>query len=84
MLAGLISDEDRKTANQIPGLGDLPIVGRLFGSHLDTTAKTEIVLLITPRIVRNIARPDIRLEEFASGTEGAVGAPPLALQPQTR
>ena len=81
VLAGLISDEDRKTANQIPGLGDLPVVGRLFGSHLDTTTKTEIVLLITPRIVRNIARPEIRAEEFASGTEAAVGAPPLALQP---
>jgi general secretion pathway protein D len=81
VLAGLISDEERKTANQIPGLGDLPVIGRLFGSHSDTATKTEIVLLITPRIVRNIARPEIRLEEFASGTEGAIGAPPLALQP---
>jgi general secretion pathway protein D len=80
VLAGLISEEDRKTANQIPGLGDLPVIGRLFGSHLDTTNKTEIVLLITPRIVRNIARPDIRMEQFASGTEGAIGVPPLVLQ----
>jgi len=80
VLAGLISDEDRKTANQIPGLGDLPILGRLFGSHSDTTTKTEIVLLITPRIVRNVARPDLRMEEFASGTEAAIGVPPLVLQ----
>jgi general secretion pathway protein D len=81
VLAGLISDEDRKTANQIPGLGELPVIGRLFGSHADTTARTEIVLLITPRIVRNIARPDVRFEEFASGTEGAIGSPALVLQP---
>ena len=80
VLAGLISDEDRKTANQIPGLGNLPLVGRLFGSRNDTLNKTEIVLLITPRIVRNLARPDVRLEEFASGTEGAIGVPPLLLQ----
>jgi len=80
VLAGLISDEDRKTANQIPGLGDLPVIGRLFGSHLDTSNKTEIVLLITPRIVRNIARRDVHLEEFASGTEGAIGAAPLGLR----
>ncbi|MGH7603199.1 MAG: secretin N-terminal domain-containing protein [Gemmatimonadaceae bacterium] len=81
VLAGLISDEDRKSINQIPGLGDLPVIGRLFGSHSDTTTKTEIVLLITPRIIRNIARPDVRLEEFASGTEGAIGAAPLNLLP---
>jgi len=81
VLAGLISDEDRKTANQIPGLGDLPVLGRLFGTHRDTSNKTEIVLLITPRIVHNVARPNARLEEFASGTEGAIGAPSLSLQP---
>jgi general secretion pathway protein D len=79
VLAGLISDEDRKSANQVPGLGSLPVVGRLFGSHQDTANKTEIVLLITPRVVRNLARPELRFEEFPSGTESAVGAPPLLL-----
>lgn len=80
ILAGLISDEDRKAVSQIPGLGDLPVVGRLFGSHLDTANKTEIVLLITPRVVRNLARPDANVAEFLSGTEAAVGVPPLLLQ----
>jgi general secretion pathway protein D len=79
VLAGLISDEDRRTANKVPGLGDLPIVGRLFSSNSDTANKTEIVLLITPRVVRNLARPDIRLEEFSSGTEALIGAEPLTL-----
>lgn len=80
VLAGLISDEDRKTATQIPGLGSLPVIGRLFGSHQDTFNKTEIVLLITPRVLRNLARPELRFEEFPSGTEATVGAPPLLLQ----
>jgi general secretion pathway protein D len=80
VLAGLISDEDRSTANRIPGLGSLPLVGRLFGSQLDSANKTEIVLLITPRVVRNLARPDSRVAEFASGTEAAAGAAPLRLQ----
>jgi general secretion pathway protein D len=79
VLAGLISDEDRKSATQLPGLGSLPIIGRLFGSHQDTFNKTEIVLLITPRVLRNLARPELRFEEFASGTEASVGAPPLLL-----
>jgi general secretion pathway protein D len=78
-LAGLISDEDRTSTNRVPGLGDLPLLGRLFGSTSDSKTKTEIILLITPRIVRNLARPDFRVSEFASGTEAAVGAPPLRL-----
>jgi general secretion pathway protein D len=80
VLAGLISDEDRSNANRLPGLGSLPVVGRLFGSQADNTTKTEIVLLITPRVVRNLARPDFRVAEFLSGTEAAAGAAPLRLQ----
>jgi len=80
VLAGLITDEDRKTADRVPGLGSLPVIGRLFSSHKDTTNKTEIVLLITPRILRLVARPDVRITEFMSGTEALVGAPPLTLR----
>jgi general secretion pathway protein D len=80
VLAGLISDEDRRNAAKVPLLGDLPVVGRLFTNNNDTASKTEIVLLITPRVVRNLQRPGIRLEEFPSGTEGAIGAAPLMLQ----
>jgi hypothetical protein len=57
ILAGLISDEERTSAARLPGLGDLPIVGKLFSSERGSTNKTEIVLLITPRIVRNLTRP---------------------------
>jgi general secretion pathway protein D len=80
ILAGLITDEDRKTADRVPGLGSLPVIGRLFSSHKDTTNKTEVVLLITPRILRLVARPDVTVTEFMSGTEAIVGAPPLTLR----
>jgi len=80
VLAGLISDEDRTTANRVPGLGALPIIGRLFGSQSDTVNKTEIVLLMTPRVVRGLARPELRVAEFMSGTADAAGAASLALQ----
>ena len=80
-LAGLISDEDRQNATKVPGLGDLPLVGRLFSTHRDETSKTEIVLLITPRIVRNVVRPEMSAMEFASGTEAAIGSPSLKLRP---
>lgn len=74
VLAGLISDEDRRTANKVPALGDIPILGRLFGNQADNGAKTEIVLSITPRVVRTVQRPNAQALEFESGTEGNVGA----------
>jgi general secretion pathway protein D len=80
ILAGLISDDDRKTADKVPGLGDLPLLGRLFSSHRDTSTKSEIVLLITPRILRAVARPEARIAEFLSGTESAIGAAPLVMR----
>jgi len=72
MLAGLIDKEDRKTANRVPVLGQLPVLGRLFSSNTDTSSKTEIVLLITPHVVRNIVRAEAPMEEFSSGTESAI------------
>ncbi|HSD54081.1 MAG TPA: secretin N-terminal domain-containing protein [Burkholderiales bacterium] len=81
VLAGLISDEDRRTANKVPGLSELPILGRLFSSNLDTRNKTDIVLLITPRVVRTLARPEGTPAEFAAGTDANPGAPALQLRP---
>jgi general secretion pathway protein D len=80
VLAGLISEEERKSVSKVPGLGDIPLLGRLFSSHKDTAVKTEIVLLITPRVVRSLPRPGLRDEEFLSGTEAAMGAAPLAFR----
>lgn len=77
VLAGLINDEDRKASSRLPGLGDLPVLGRLFSSDLDDRKKTEIVLLITPRIVRNLAPPLSLAALFSSGTDTDVGAAPL-------
>jgi general secretion pathway protein D len=79
LLAGLISNEDRVTASRVPGAGDLPIIGRLFSSQRDDGQRTEIVLSITPHIVRNIRRPDLNQAEFWSGTENNVRIRPLAV-----
>ncbi|MBI3145183.1 MAG: secretin and TonB N-terminal domain-containing protein [Pseudogulbenkiania sp.] len=73
VLAGLIQDEDRSSVTKIPGLGDLPLVGRLFSSNNDNRSKTEIVLLITPRIVHNLILPDRKTSEFRAGTETSIG-----------
>ncbi|HEV7478618.1 MAG TPA: secretin N-terminal domain-containing protein, partial [Burkholderiales bacterium] len=73
VLAGLINDEDRRAATQVPGLSKMPVLGRLFKSTDDNITKTEIVLLMTPRVVRNIERPSARIEHFVSGTDAEVG-----------
>lgn len=76
VLAGLINDEDRRSAYKVPGLGEIPIIGRLFGSQADDSSKTEIVLSITPRILRNVQRPSAAILEFDSGTETSLGNRP--------
>ena len=81
VLAGLISDEDRNTDSGLPGLGSLPILGKLFSSQRSSGNKTEIVLLITPRIVRNVVAPALAQADLAAGTETSVGAAPLRLRP---
>jgi len=79
VLAGLINNEDRKTADKVPGLGELPGLKRIFGSSMDADKRSEIVLSITPRIVRNSQRPEGRFSEFRSGTESrALGGGGLA------
>lgn len=80
VLAGLISDQDRSNASKLPGLGDLPLLGRLFSSHRDEGAKTEIVLLITPRVLRNVERPELTELEFFAGTESSASGEPLRLR----
>jgi general secretion pathway protein D len=84
VLAGLINDEDRKSVNGVPGVSNLPVVGRLFGVHTDSRAKTEVVLLITPRVVRNLPLPDASMALTAAGVDSNPGAKSLRLQPSAR
>ncbi|MEO8152749.1 MAG: secretin N-terminal domain-containing protein [Rhizobacter sp.] len=81
VLAGLINDNDRDTFSKLPGFGDLPGIGRAFGNTVRNRDKSEIVLLITPHVLRNITPPDLGALMFSAGTEAAAGAPPLVLSP---
>ncbi|GBG15162.1 general secretion pathway protein D [Novimethylophilus kurashikiensis] len=81
ILAGLINDEDRKSANKVPGLANIPLLGRLFTDQSDSRAKTEVVLLITPHVVRNILRPDASNIEFYGGT--GVRSTPINFNPMS-
>lgn len=81
VLAGLINDQDRSTASKLPGLGQLPALGRVFSSTNANGSKSEIVLSITPRIVRATASTESRYSEVWSGTEQMVRERPLRVDP---
>jgi general secretion pathway protein D len=81
ILAGLISTEDRNAAALIPGLGHLPTIGKLFGNNSMDKKKTEIVLSITPRIVRPPAGIDPLVSNVFSGTETTLRQRPVQLDP---
>jgi general secretion pathway protein D len=80
ILAGLIQDSDTRTANTVPGLGDIPILGHLFGTHHADREKDEIVLSITPRIIRMQPRPASDMTEFWYGSESRTRTRPYGLE----
>jgi general secretion pathway protein D len=81
ILGGLMQDIDRKTAAKVPGLGQLPVLGRLFSSHASDELKTELILSITPRIIRPARAADSQMRDVFSGTDTNVREFPLRLDP---
>ena len=71
LLAGLISRDERSTSSRVPGLGDLPVLGRLFSSQLDDGKRSELLLAITPRVLRNVKRLNASEAEMWVGTEAS-------------
>ena len=80
ILAGLISREERNNKIGLPGLSQLPLLDRLFGNRDGGKEKTEIVLVITPRIERKLELPGAHVTTFISGTESRVSADSLVLR----
>ena len=72
VLAGLLSDEERMSRTGVPIISQPPILDRLFGARSDEAKRTEIVLSITPRLVRQLRRPDSINIEFDAGTEASL------------
>jgi general secretion pathway protein D len=84
VLGGLITDEERSTADKIPGVGHLPLVGRLFGNTGTNKSRSEIVLAITPRIVRTYADMEQSRSSIFSGTALALRDRQILADPVSR
>jgi general secretion pathway protein D len=94
ILAGLISDSERQSLTGIPGLGSIPVIGRIFSRNRTDATETDIVMTLTPHIVRRTVYTEEDLRSFSLGGEGtpllfevpalpAPGAPRLQEQPRT-
>jgi len=64
VLGGLVQDQRSKTANQIPILGDVPVVGAAFKDKDDQITKTELIIMITPHVIRNMNEAREIAEEY--------------------
>ena len=52
-IGGLIQESEQKTVKKVPILGDLPVIGTAFRSSSTTKAKTELVIMVTPKIIND-------------------------------
>ena len=76
VLGGLMKNEVTKTQNRIPLLGDIPYVGALFGSTGKELQRTELLVLLTPRVIRTPVDADAITAELKAKMELAQPPPP--------
>jgi pilus assembly protein CpaC len=58
-MAGLIQEQTKQAVNGLPGLSQLPVLGALFRSHDYVNNQTELMVLVTPYVVRAVAQKDL-------------------------
>ncbi len=70
-MAGLIAEQTKQAINGLPGLAQLPVLGSLFRSRDYVNSQTELMVLVTPYIVRAVAQKDLSRPDdgFASSSD---------------
>jgi len=69
IIAGLINDTERHSLTGIPGLASLPWIGRLFARNRDENVQTDIVMTLTPHVLRRTRLTEEDLRSFSVGGE---------------
>ncbi len=69
IIGGLINNNERRTVRKIPGVGDFPAIGSLFSNHNDDETKTDVLMVITPVVIRSQEIPGTEATEIWSGSE---------------
>ncbi len=73
LLGGLLQSTDSSANSRIPFLSDLPGLGRLFVSGDQSQSRSDVLISLTPRIVKTLDRPAPDVESFPSGTAEIFG-----------
>jgi cell division septation protein DedD len=63
-IGGIITDSKNRTRTGVPYLMDIPVIGRFFGTTSDQIDRTELIMLITPRVIRNRAESQFVTQDF--------------------
>jgi general secretion pathway protein D len=58
VLAGMIQDKSTRSRDQVPLLGDVPLIGNVFKNKTDTIVRTELLIAITPQVIRDSQQID--------------------------
>ena len=84
ILAGLIRDDERETLEGLPGLSRIPVLGRLFGRTKTEIQETDIVLTLTPHIIRvlDLQEDDLLPFRVSQDTASSLGGAATILAPQ--
>jgi general secretion pathway protein D len=82
MLSGLILENEAQSLTGIPGLTDLPVVGRLFGHTQKSAMQTDIILTLTPHIIRVLDLTEADLRAFRVGRDSLAPLTELPLAPE--
>jgi general secretion pathway protein D len=78
LLAGLISDEERTSLKGTPGLASVPLLGRLFAANTKEVKESDIVIMMTPRIIR---RAEVSLEDLLPHAIEGIGGTNFLYEP---
>lgn len=71
ILAGLITDRERTSLSGIPGLADVPLLGRIFGRNQKDTTETDIIMTISPRLIYKPEFSETDLKSFSVGSDSS-------------
>jgi general secretion pathway protein D len=71
-LAGLIRSDDTQTESGIPGLSEIPVIGRLFSKRHSDNQRTDVILTLTPHVIRNAEITEEDLKPIWVGTENNI------------
>ena len=82
ILGGLIAEEDRRSREAVPGIDDIPGLGSLLSNSNTDKVTTEVILVITPHIVRSVQTPQLAKQTLWSGTANQYTTKPMFSQPK--